>query len=70
MSLREERKKAGLSQAGLAGSSGVSRRAIQQWEANGMSTANLGKVRKVAATLGCPIGALLDGEGGGRCPRS
>lgn len=60
--LRELRRAAGLTQRVVAEAVGVrGRRAVAAWE-QGVKTPGLGNVERLAAVLGVPIEALLDGK--------
>ena len=59
--LREARKAAGLSQAGLAAELGVTREAVGRWEAG--STPRLEHISQVAQALGLDATTLVEGPG-------
>ena len=61
MRIRELREAAGLSQAGLAARMGVSRQAVNQWEA-GINWPSSQILPDLAAALGCEIGDLYKDE--------
>ena len=61
MKIRELREAAGISQAGLAAKVGVSRQAVNQWEA-GISWPSSQILPDLAAALGCEIGDLYKDE--------
>lgn len=60
MELREIRTKRGLTQEQLAYMVGVTVRAVQKWESNGVDKAQFAVMSKVAEVLGVPMEDLLD----------
>lgn len=60
MALKEERERAGLSQAALSKAAGVSLRTVQYWERGFAGRARASSLARVAAALGCPIEALVE----------
>lgn len=61
--IKEQRKRAGMSQEKLAEALSVSRQAVTKWEA-GQSAPSSDNLFKLAEALGCPVSALLDGGDG------
>lgn len=58
--LFDAREAKGWSQEQLSRVSGVSRVTISKWETGQIDAPKMGTVRKLAAALGLPIGALLN----------
>lgn len=60
--LKEERKRAGMTQEQLSDASGVPRRTIQDWERWGVSPAVAGKLIALSDALGCTVDAILKSD--------
>jgi len=67
MEIRKLRKGRGLTQSGLARKTGLSQSYLSQVE-RGARVPSVRTLRRIAATLGVPVGALLD-EGGTGTPK-
>ena len=60
--LKEERRRAGMTQEQLSETSGVTRRTIQDWERWGVSPVIAGNLVALADALGCTVDAILGRE--------
>lgn len=60
MDLKERRRQLGLTQAQLAREAEVSVAAIQKWERNGISKAQVAPISRIAKALGLRIEDLLE----------
>lgn len=60
--IKEERKRAGMTQEQLSDASGVPRRTIQDWERWGVSPVVASSLIAIADALGCTVDSLLRQE--------
>lgn len=60
--IKQLRLSAGLTQEKLANDAGISKRAIEEWEANRKPPTDVYKLHRIAKVLGCTIEDLINFE--------